>query len=381
MADPSAGHPLLLDAIRGEVRCHGSISFARFMELALYHEPFGYYARGSEGLGRSGDYVTASDVGRAFGETLARQFAEIDDLLGRPDPFRLVEFGAGRGLLVRDLLDAIREGSPERLPRFRATLLDRSASMREEAARVVPEAEVLAPDVLVSGGAGCVVAVELLDALPVHRVVRRGGALREIAVGAEGERLVTVLREPPAEVAAWASEYGAAPEDGDEAEVSLGLGPAVARLASAVDRGVVIVVDYGDTAERLYGPGRRRGTLLAYHRHRTSEEVLSRVGEQDLTAHVNFTALSREARRAGMVELGTTTQDRFLVASGILDGLDDERQEGVAAVKRRLQAKQLIHPDGMGRAFKFAIFAKGMEFAAPLAGLRDPFGGAGPRPV
>ena len=374
MAEPSAGDPELLAAIHGEVRAQGTISFARFMELALYHADRGYYARGPAGLGRSGDFFTASDVGAAFGRTVARQIAEIDDLLGRPDPFRYVEFAAGRGLLAKDVLDAIADSDAGRRSRWTATLVDASPGMREAASRAVPDATVAPPEARLPGGAGCVVAVELLDALPVHRVVRRGAGLREIRVGSEGGRLVFVEREAGPELAAFASEHGAAPEDGDEAEVGLALGPAVRRLASAIDRGVVLVVDYGDDAGRLNGLGRRRGTLLAYHRHRTNEDYLLRVGEQDLTAHVNFTALAREAREAGLLWLGTTTQDRFLVANGILDGLDAEPDGGVAAVKRRLQVKQLIHPDGMGRTFKVAAFAKGLDAVVRLSGLRDILG-------
>lgn len=373
MAEPSAGDPEILDAIHAEVRAHGTISFARFMELALYHRERGYYARGSAGLGRSGDFFTASDVGAVFGRTLSRQLSEIDDLLGRPTPFRYVEFGAGRGLLAKDVLEAIAESDGGRRSRWTATLVEESAGMREEAARAVPAARVVPPEALLPGGAGCVLAVELFDALPVHRVVRRGAELREIRVGIERGALVPVERDAAPEVAGWASAYGAAPEDGDEAEVCLALGPAVWRLASAVDRGVVLVVDYGDDAERLYGRGRRRGTLLAYHRHGTNEDYLRRVGEQDLTAHVNFTALTREARAAGLACLGTTTQDRFLVANGILDGLDAEVDPGLAAVKRRLQVKQLIHPDGMGRMFKVAAFAKGLDPGVRISGLLDVF--------
>ncbi len=374
MAGSSAGDPELLTAIRDEVRAQGTISFARFMELALYHEERGYYARGPAGLGRSGDFFTASDVGAVFGRTLSRQLAEIDDLLGSPDPFRYVEFAAGRGLLAKDILDAVAESDAGRFSRWTATLVERSPGMREAASRAVPAASVVPPEAKLPGGAGCVVAVELFDALPVHRVVRRDAALREIRVGVERSELVPVEREAAPELVAFASEYGAAPEEGDEAEVCLALGPVVRRLASAVDRGVVLVVDYGDDAERLYGRGRRRGTLLAYHRHRTNEDYLRRVGEQDLTSHVNFTALAREAREAGLLWLGTTTQDRFLVANGILDGLDAEPNEGVAAVKRRLQVKQLIHPDGMGRTFKVAAFAKGLDAGVRLSGLRDVFG-------
>lgn len=377
MAERSAGRPEIYAALREEIRASGPVPFARFMDLALHHPEWGYYAAGAERLGRGGDFFTASDVGPAFGATLARQIAEIDDRLGRPDPFRYVELGAGRGLLARDVLDAL---APEG-PRIAATLVERSPGMRRAAAKTVPEAEVVAPEAMRPGGDGCVVAVELFDALPVRRIVRRGAALHEIAVGCEGDRLVEVERPAGAAAQAFAERYGAAPADGDEAEVPDDLDGAVAPLARAVDRGVAVVVDYGDEAPRLYAPARRRGTLLAYHRHEVSEDYLARAGEQDLTAHVNFTALADAAAAAGLALVGITTQDRFLIANGILDGLDGAG-DGLAAVKRRLQAKQLVHPGGMGRIFKVALFAKGIDPPRDLAGLADPFlGGPGGRTV
>jgi SAM-dependent MidA family methyltransferase len=379
VADASAGSAPLLAAIRGMIRAEGPVTFARFMDEALYHPQEGYYARGPARLGRDGDFYTASDVGPAFGRALARQIAEIDDRLSRPDPFRYVEFACGRGLLARDVLDAAAGRASGSTSRWRATLVDSSPAMRAAAASLVTEAEVVPPEAVTTYGAGCVVAVELLDALPVHRVVRREGRLKELGVGLSGDDLCEVVLAPSAEVVAWAERYGAAPEEGDEAEVSLGLEAAVLRLATSIERGVVLVVDYGDVAAKLYDRGRRRGTLLAYHRHGTSEDYLRRVGEQDLTAHVNFTALVDAARAAGLYVLGTTTQDRFLIANGILDGLDSGGTNDLAAVKARLQAKQLIHPGGMGRIFKVALFAKGPLAGPSLAGLADPFGGGPPR--
>ena len=372
MAERSAGDPRLLTKIRGLIRASGPLSFARFMRLALYDPDGGYYARGSHGLGRRGDFFTASDVGTAFGETIARQLREMDLLLGSPDPFRYIEFGAGRGLLARDVLDTFTEAYGDLADRAAPTLADESAAMRAEAGALVPEAVVAPPSEVRAGGAGCVVAVELFDALPVHRVRRRAGALHEVGVGLDGESLVEVESEASAPVRAWAERYGAAPEEGDEAEVSLELTPCLERLAGTIDRGFLLVVDYGDEVPALYDRGRRRGTLLAYHRHTASEDLLARVGEQDLTAHVNLTALSDAALACRLTPLGTTTQDRFLIANGLLDGIDGEENDA-RAVRRRLRAKQLIHPDGMGRAFKVALFAKGFDAPPVLTGLKDPF--------
>jgi len=374
VADASASHPELARLIGDEIRARGPMPFARFMELALHHPEHGYYARGPERLGRGGDFFTASDVGATFGACLGRQLVEMDALLGEPAAFHYVEHGAGRGLLARDVEDSLRVKEPDLARRFKAVLVDTSSGMRAAAVGRLPEARVEAAGLAAPAGAGCVVAVELLDALPVHRVRRRGDALVEVLVALEGDTLVEAEGAPGAELSAWAEAYGAAPEDGDEAEACLLLGPTLAGLAASIDRGFIVIVDYGHEAKRLFSPAHRRGTLMAYHRHRANEDYLERVGEQDLTAHVNLTALRREAEALGLHVAGITTQDRFLIANGILDGLDTEDGGPVAATKRRLQAKQLIHPDGMGRTFKVAVLTKGMEPPPVLRGLEDPFG-------
>jgi SAM-dependent MidA family methyltransferase len=193
-----------------------------------------------------------------------------------------------------------------------------------------------------------------------------------VRIALEGDALVEVETEPLAEVAHWARRYGAAPDEGDEAEVSLELTPCLTRLAAAIDRGFLVIVDYGDAVPALYDRGRRRGTLLAYHRHMAGEDFLVRVGEQDLTAHVNLTALADAASACGLTALGVTTQDRFLIANGLLEGIDHAGDDA-RAVRRRLKAKQLIHPDGMGRTFKVAVFSKGFDAPPAVTGLRDPF--------
>lgn len=328
------------------------------MDLALNHPEHGYYARGAERLGREGDFFTAADVGPAFGRCLARQLVAMDERLGKPARFRYVEHGAGRGSLAKDVLDALAADAPELAARLDAALIDRSAGMRRTAKLNVPMASVEADATRVTGGSGCVVAVELLDALPVHRLRRRGRALREVMVALEGDSLVEIEGEPGEAVLAWANRYGAPIDDGDEAEACPALEPTLTALAGSIDRGFVLIVDYGHEAERLFGPAHRRGTLLAYHRHRASEDYLARVGECDLTAHVNLTAMRLCAERLGLHTVGITTQSRFLVDNGILDGLDVDEPDALTATKRRLQAKQLIHPLGMGERFKVGVFSK-----------------------
>ena len=173
-----------------------------------------------------------------------------------------------------------------------------------------------------------------------------------------------------------AERYGAADEDGTEAEVAPRALTALEAMAGILERGVMIVVDYGERAAELYGPSRPDGTLLAYHGHSTGQDYLERVGEQDLSAHVNFSALEDRARELGLAVLGLTTQDRFLIANGILDQFasrDVDESRDVRSVKRRLQAMQLIHPEAMGRRFKVLVLSKGCGSPPELDGLSDPF--------
>ncbi len=365
----------LVERIGSEIRRRGPISFARFMELALYDAAGGYYARGGSVLGPRGDFFTASDVGRLFGASIARQLLEIDRRIGPLDLFHVIEFGSGRGLLARDVLDAMADLDSGLASRLRYLLVDRSRAMLEESRRRVPEGRSLRPAELDGGFCGCVLAVELFDALPVHRVRRRGGRLGELLVGLDDDGALVELEGPCSpEVRTIAERYGAAADEGTEAEVATAADAQLETMAGCLDLGVMLIVDYGERANALYDASRPLGTLLAYHRQTTNRSYLERVGRQDLTAHVNFSALEDRALSLGLRVLGLTTQDRFLISNGILEAFrpdDPARLHDPRRVKRRLQAMQLIHPSGMGRRFKVLALAKGCD--PVLTGLRDPF--------
>jgi SAM-dependent MidA family methyltransferase len=258
--------------------------------------------------------------------------------------------------------------------------------MRAAAASTVPEAEVVAPRDLPRAIEGAVLACELFDALPVHRLRRRDGRLLEVRVGSDGEGgLVEVEGEVCPAARVLAERYRAAALEGFEAEVCSAAEEVLDGVGELLGRGFAVIVDYGHHAEALYGPAHPRGTLLAYSRHAAHEGVLDRPGEQDLTAHVNFTQLEDGARSRGLVPLGTTSQDRFLIANGIL-----ERFEGTGAewssprrIQDRLDAMQLIHPGAMGRRFQVSIWSRGVSPEPPLRGLQSPMappGGAGYSP-
>jgi SAM-dependent MidA family methyltransferase len=369
--------PALALRIREEIRRAGPLSFARFMELALYDPAGGYYMQGPARLGPRGDFVTAADEGAELGRCLARQACEIDRVLGPFDPFDVVEFGAGRGTVAADLVETLAASAPALAARTRVTLVDRSPAMRAAGQGRLPRARVVAPDEVPGGLAGLCFAVELFDALPAHRVRRRAGRRGELCVGlSAGNELIEVERPLAPGLAAEAARWGAAGFDGQEAELAPQARAVLRTMAAALERGVVVIVDYGDRASALYGASRPRGTLLAYRRHATSTSLLERPGEQDLTAHVNFSALEEEARNCGLEPLGLTTQDRFLIANGLLEAFeqaDEAARHAPRQVARRLAALRLLHPQAMGRRFKVLVLAKGCARGTPLDGLRDPF--------
>jgi len=357
----------LTDLLLERIRREGPLTFAAFMEACLYHPEHGYYTRGRLAEG-AGDYYTSPDVGPLFARLLLVQLREMWAALDRPNVFELVECGAGRGELAAQLLSEV----PKVVDGFEISLwlvlVERSAELRAKAEeRLYGESvqvEVHA-DFPKPGGAGCVFSNELLDALPVHRVVQRETGLREVYIAVEQEELRETegpLSSP--EIAQYLERYGAPLEDGQFAEVSLAALEWLEKAAAALERGFLLTIDYGHRARELYGPAHRRGTLLAYRGHRAEENWLEAPGEQDLTAHVNFTALEERGRELGLEPLGYTTQTNFLLALARVSSLADLVEDSGS----RRQLIQLVHPEGMGETFKVLIQAKGVP-GARLSGL------------
>jgi SAM-dependent MidA family methyltransferase len=353
----------------------GPISFAEFMRECLYHSVHGYYSRASSQ--RFGDYYTSVDVHPIFGRLLARQFAEMWELLGSPRRFVVAEAAAGVGRLAGHILDF----SARELPKFYAALeyvaVERSSARREEhaarlashvaAGRVASAAEL--PRAI---SAGCVFSNELLDALPLHRVIVQSGELREICVGFDGGKFVEVITAPttPA-LEQYFREQGITLEEEQQAEVGFEACDWMESAGRAVERGFVLTIDYGHEARALYDDHHNRGTLLAYRDHAVNENLLDFPGEQDLTAHVNFTALDLCGRRAGLARTGLVTQSQFLIALGRENEFADLYEAGQTEMEKlraRLLLKNLIHPEGLGEKFQVLIQHKGIE-APRLTGL------------
>ena len=363
----------LAPRIAAEIVEHGPITFARFMSLALGHSEHGYYSRERFEWGAAGDFETSPEVHPIFGYLWARQILESWGRLGRPDPFHLVEPGAGSGAFAIAMLTWLRERAPECAAAIRPVLLDghphRLADQQQALAQYGIDAEhVLIEDWLARSDpvTGVVISNELFDALPVHLVERRGAGLREWYVTVDGEGGFLFEAGPPStpELEAYFAALGVWPSDGCRAEVSLAGPKLMRRLAGRVERGYLLTVDYGYDARTLYAPWRRMGTLMAFRNHSPQPDPLALPGLTDLTAHVDFTALAAAAMAAGFEAAPPVSQSEALVALGIGDALEAARQRaaadfgGFAAARRATET--LLDPTGLGRIRVLAM-AKGVS--------------------
>jgi SAM-dependent MidA family methyltransferase len=372
---------LLLDTLRRS----GPITFAHYMALCLYHPELGYYMQGRERTGVRGDYFTSSDLHPVFARLVARQAAEMWERLDRPARFTWVEMGAGRGLFAKDFLAWVKRAEPEfgraleyvavePAPAQRAHLAERlnqlgsrETSQKPANVRIVAELEELEPVT------GCFFSNELVDAFPVSVVTRSSGRLKEVYVAAEGGNLCEKLGAlSDSRIAAAVARYAHELEEGQRVEVSLAAVDWLRGVAQKLERGFVVTIDYGDFADRLYTADRPRGTLLAYQGHTTSENVFAAPGEQDMTAHANFSALIDTGREAGLSLTGFTTQERFLMALGEANefaDLYDPGQTEAEQLQARLKLKRLLDPTSMGNVFKVLIQRRGVH-GPELAGLK-----------
>jgi SAM-dependent MidA family methyltransferase len=357
-ADALAASRALLERIGAELAARGNwMSFARYMELALYEPGLGYYAGGAAKLGAAGDFVTAPETGALFARTLARQ---IGALLEAGDA--ILEFGAGSGALAAALIDALPRGTPYLIVEPSAELAARQRTRLGTGARWLAR--------LPERFRGVVLANEVLDALPVHALAWTRDGVRERGVCANEGMLAWSEQPATGEVlaAARALDIELPPSGRYESELGLAGRAWIAALAGALESGAILVVDYGFPAREYYHPQRSMGTLMCHYRHRAHGDPFYLPGLQDITAHVDFSALAHAAGDAGLDVLGYASQAQFLVNCGITELLaetdpgDVRRYAPLAA-----EANRLLSPSEMGELFK--VLALGRGVARPLAGF------------
>jgi len=363
------------------------------MEEALYHREFGYYTSARNPLGRAGDFYTSSDLDPVFGKLLAGKFQEMASTLGVPeDSFTVLELGAGRGLLARQILQHAR---------FRYSILERSAAMRARQRETLSGLPVEWIETLPEGLVGCIFSNEFFDALPVRRIVRRDGDLRELYVTGEFTEIERDLQESSLDGCALSgldslrsnldgcalsgldslrsnldgcalsglhslrsnldgcalsglhslrsSDVPLA--EGQLADICIDARQWIDRIAASLDRGYHLAIDYGYEDREFYA--RPRGTLMCYWKHQAVEDPYIRIGEQDITAHVNFSDLMKSGAAAGLETESFTTQMDFLIQAGILREIEAlVPATTVESIQRMMAIKKLLLPDAMGQRFK-----------------------------
>jgi len=364
----------LREQIEQEIRRHGPMPFSRYMQTCLYDPSHGYYSRRAEQFGKTGDFYTSSDVHAVFGRLLARQFDEIWHALDRPPQIELLELGPGRGLFARDVLDWSEKKFPDFFASLTYTLQESSPALRAKLEttldshfarrKAVLAAQCLDPTVSVRrsqpvGVPLTVFANEFFDALPVEILSRQG----KLHLAFEDGRLREIWLPPSPTELEFLDRDGVHPQEVERIEVPLLAQNWITHIAASIDRGALLVIDYGYTRDEQLS-GRHRGTLMAYRNHSATPDPYQAPGEQDLTAHVNFTALTGACAAAGMRVERLRTQSQFLMGIGernqFADAFEDCRIPQEHA-KVALQLKHLIAPTGMGETFHVLVGTRGID--------------------
>ena len=389
----SANHALV-QLIRDRIRNKGPVSFAWFMEQALYHPMHGYYSSGRAAIGRDGDYFTNVSVGPLFGKLLAAQFAQIWEQLGNPDRFILVEQGAHNGEFAKDTLSTLRTGWPELFQNLRYCIVEpfpvlkerQSSTLSEFATKVnwAASLESLEPFV------GVHFSNELLDAMPVHLISSPGRSSAagqsgsqtwyEKFVGLEGDQFVfaqkpIIDRDLEAHLGRISKRLPRM--DGNEqansgahhTEVNLAALHWIDQISAKLERGCVLTVDYGFARPEFYAPERTTGTLQCRAQHRLTDSPLAGIGNCDISSHIEWTSIVERAEERGLLLAGFTDQHHFL--TGIISTWPQLLDPADAKSSRALQT--LLHPEMLGRTLQVLALAGGIE--SKLAGFkfaRDP---------
>jgi SAM-dependent MidA family methyltransferase len=351
-----------------KIRDEGPISFHDFMELCLYYPDLGYYTSAGNKIGTAGDYYTSPTLGPLFGSLLGKQLEEMWRVLGEK-PFTIVEYGAGPGQLCQDILEYARHNE-KFYEQLQYCIIEKSAAMREQEKMHLHE-KVSWHDSIeeLAGISGCILSNELLDNFPVHRVVMQEELMEVFVDYRDG--FVEILRPAGQMLQNYFTELNVNLPAGYRTEINLQALDWIKEIAGALKEGYVITIDYGYTSDVLYNESRKGGTLLCYYQHRLSDDPYQHIGEQDITSHVNFSALCQWGLQSGLSCSGLTRQANFLLGlgfEGLAGDLNVVKEDLPGIAKREAFLKHTLLVD-MGGKFKVLIQSKGVG-TADLSGLR-----------
>lgn len=376
------------------------IAFAEYMDLVLYHPQHGYYSQEAVNLGKKGDFFTSVHLGSDFGEMLAVQFLQMWEILGKPKPFSLVELGAGQGYLAADILNYIQQHHPDFLAALEYSIIEKSPGLRQNQQQRLQEFTVRwcqLEELPSNGMTGCFFSNELFDALPVHQFTVTEGELKEIYVTSASpennnrwqnqfndrfnDRLQEITDTPStSQINEYFQMLGvdiSTYPDGYRSEVNLKALDLLSAIADKLQRGYLLTIDYGYPANRYYNPRRSQGTLQCYWEHRRHNDPYINIGKQDITAHVDFTALELWGDKCGLKKAGFTQQGLFLMALGLGERIAELSYTQTSVpelIKRRDSLQQLLDPLGVG-GFGVLIQTKGLlegEHNQLLQGFYEP---------
>jgi SAM-dependent MidA family methyltransferase len=345
-----------------EIRRNGPISFRDFMEMALYYPGLGYYTSNAEKIGTQGDFFTSSTYTPLFGKLLARQLEEMHEKLAGPQ-FTIVEYGAGTGILCKDILAELKN-NPALYKKLRYCIIEKSGSMRGKERELLGEKVTWHTSIKEIGPfAGCVLSNELVDNFSVHQVIMQN-ELMEVFVGYENGFVEKIRPAPPA-LTGYFDELGVKLPEGFRTEINLQAIQWTEEVAATLDKGFLLTIDYGFPSTQLYSLSRSEGTVVCYHKHRINYCPYNNIGSQDITAHVNFSALNHWGLKNGLQLNGFTDQAQFLLGLGLGNQLTTSRSETASAGFLR---KFILD---MGKKLKVLIQHKGFGTIS-LSGLRFP---------
>ncbi|MEH1894026.1 MAG: class I SAM-dependent methyltransferase [Nostoc sp.] len=369
------------------------ITFAQFMDMVLYHPEYGYYSSDALKIGfKGGDFFTSPNLCTDFGELLAEQFFQMWEILGKPIPFSLVEMGAGQGLLALHILKYHQLRYPDFFTALEYIIVEKSPTLRQEQQQRLQDLPVRwcnLEDIPPNAMVGCFFSNELVDAFPVHQFTLETGELREIYITTDSNEketclsFVEVTGEPSTlQLAEYLDLLGidltqSAYPEGYRSEINLAALDWLSIVADRLQRGYVLTIDYGYPASRYYNPRRSQGTLQCYYQHRFHDNPYINIGQQDITAHVDFTALERWGEKCNLKNIGFIQQGLFLMALGLgerIAALSYQKQPLSELLQRRDALHQLIDPTGLG-GFGVLIQSKGLnntETSQPIKGLTLP---------
>ena len=363
------------------------ITFAAYMSLVLYHPSHGYYTNKASILGPAGDFITSSHLGHDFGELLAVQFADMWCALDQPNPFHIVEMGAGQGLIASDVLAYLQQNHPDCYTALSYIIIEKSPILQTLQQKHLTHENVSwstlgkLPQIV-----GCFFSNELLDAFPVHIIEKHDHQLREIYVTFKDNTLQETLGPLSSDrlleyfklidIDLLDENY----PDGYRTEVNLAALDWLETVANKIGTGFLLTIDYGHIAQRYYSPARHQGTLKCYYQHRHHDDPYTNIGQQDLTTHVDFTALEQYGTKVGLAPLGGTQQGLFLMALGLgerIATLTETIAPGPDSFNQLIQRRQALHqlmdmsPMGLG-TFGVLIQSKGLAGNTLLKGLTVP---------